>query len=88
MVITVADLVRLRADANAILDAAPNTIGGPVNWGNLSCHRVLAWTDDEGIEGATVEITKASPDAFALQAYVSSELEKRGWPRCETRTEW
>ena len=23
-----------------------------------------------------------------IQAYVSSELEKRGWPRCETRTEW
>ena len=43
----VADLVRLRADANSVLDAAPNTIGGPVNWGDLSCHRALAWQHPE-----------------------------------------
>ena len=54
---TVADLVRLRADANAALKLAiedRREIGGPVNWGNLSCVSARECRDDEG--GVIVEV--------------------------------
>ena len=83
-----ARLARLQRETNEILAAAPNTIGGPVNWASLHCYSARAWTDDEGQTGVTVEIEEASPDAIELHGYVSSELEKRGWPHVEVRTEW
>ncbi len=85
---TTADLARLRSDTNAILESAPKSIGGPVNWGDLYCHQAREWNDDEGDTGLGIYITEASPDAAELQSYVRDALKTRGWENVEIWTDW
>jgi hypothetical protein len=81
-------LAKLQRDTDEILADAPKSLGGAVNWGDLSCWRALEWWDDSSDHGLAVEISEASPDADELVRYVGTELLRRGWPNVEVRTGW
>ena len=79
-----AKAVQIQKDINAIIDGIdPNKVGGPVNWGDLSCTDVGVSLMD-GTWCATVE--EAAPDASELALYIHNELRHFGhdvWVRCE-----
>jgi hypothetical protein len=81
------DLVKLRDDTNVVLDAAPKSIGGPVNWANLLCTQAEEWRDETGACGLRVWISEADPSATELHLYVARALHAQ-WGNVAVVTEW
>lgn len=60
-----------------------------VNWGDLGCYNARWFRDSDGIEGAEVEISEASPDgAFFFRQWVQEQLAARGYLDVSVKTEW
>lgn len=75
----------IQAHIDLIIDGIDrHKVGGPVNWGDLSCTDISVSLMD-GLWCATVE--EASPDAKELAAHIHNELQHFGhkdvWVRCE-----
>ena len=79
-----AKAAQIQRDIDMIIEGIDRKkIGGPVNWGDLSCVDVSVSLTD-GSWSATVE--EAAPEASELAAYINTELQRLGhdvWVRCE-----
>lgn len=84
-------LVELKEAANAALEEAQKqsgSIGGAINWGDLSCTEARYSINERGEKFWTVIIEEASPDACDLHAFVMRYLHDRGFHGIEVVTEW
>ena len=81
-------LQSIRAATNEILNAAPRSIGGPINWGDLSCTSAQFCMDDTGANYTEVLVGEAGEGCGELRDYVHAKLIDTGWPDVDVRTEW
>ena len=60
-----------------------------VNWMNLQCTEAEWYIAHDGIQGARIYVSEASPDgAVLLKLEMRHELQERGFPDVEVITEW
>ena len=89
---TLASLQRLRDDTEEILKDLVHNAGdngyGAVNWADLHCIQARYFYTSDDMEGLSVRIEEASPEAWKLREDVAEALINKGWKNVRVITEW
>jgi hypothetical protein len=89
---TLASLQRLREDTEEILQDLVQNAGadgdGSVNWADLHCIQARHFYTSDDMDGLSVHIEEASPEAWKLREEVAEALMHKGWRNVNVITEW